>query len=59
LAGQFGCSVKASGAAIQEIFGSRLFFTSAVSWANRLSPVLAFVPVRALSYKGFPGWALR
>jgi hypothetical protein len=51
--------VKASGAAIQEILGSRFFFTSAVSCANRLSPALAFVPVRALSYKGFPGWALR
>ncbi|MCO4699117.1 hypothetical protein LRR80_05209 [Streptomyces sp. RO-S4] len=53
------CSEKASGAAIQEIWGSFPALTSARRWSKYPSPLLTSVPVRALSYQGSPGRALR
>jgi hypothetical protein len=61
LAGQFGCSLYASGATIHETAGSVPLATSAFSRSNSPcfgSPAM-FVPVRALSYSGEPGRALR
>jgi hypothetical protein len=59
LAGQFGCSVNASGATIQETFGRLPDSTSDLRTWKKSSPFLAFVPVRALSYRGLPGTAVR
>jgi len=49
LAGQFGCSVKASGATIQEICGSVPAATSALRMSKNPPPLLTSVPVRAFS----------